>query len=330
MRVVVSRIDNPGVARAVMSGMPDPVQRGVAHVHVWRRHVNPGPQHMRTVRECTGPHAPEQIQVFLDTTVPVRAVPPRLGQCAAVFTDFVGAETVDIGLAVANQLLGILVQQLEIVRRGEHGRPVDPEPAHVFLNCIDVLDVFFGRIGVVETQVAEAAELLCHAEIHTNRLGVADVQVPVRLRRNARMHTATVSPAPLVLRADFANEIERSRWRRGSGVKLHLAIICGCLFRTGGVMRQIESMSSLVASSGKPISPICLSTRGTVSIVSAGGNSSAVVTFKSFIRRAVTRTRDSNEPAAWLYDCTAPSSFFRTSFRCPENVARRSYSSLPG
>ena len=43
----------------VMSGVPDPVQRGIPHVDVRRRHVDPGAQHMRTVGEFSCPHSPE-------------------------------------------------------------------------------------------------------------------------------------------------------------------------------------------------------------------------------------------------------------------------------
>src|SRR5437879_3020412 len=69
--------------------------------------------------------------------------------------------------------------------------------------------------------------------------------------------------------------------------------------------RTNSSSSGVVASSGKPIIPACLRTRGTVSIASAGGMSSFVVTSRSFRRRALTSTRDSREPTASLYACTA-------------------------
>ena len=42
---------------------------------------------------------------------------------------------------------------------------------------------FLGRIGVVEAQIAVAAEFLRHAEVQADRFGVADMQIAVRLRR---------------------------------------------------------------------------------------------------------------------------------------------------
>jgi len=53
--------------------------------------------------------------------------------------------------------------------------PVEAEPADVLLDRVDVLNVFFDRIGVVEAQVAAAAVLERHAEIEADGFGVADV-----------------------------------------------------------------------------------------------------------------------------------------------------------
>ena len=79
------------------------------------------------------------------------------------------------------------------------------------------------------------------------------------------------------------------------------------------------------------MSPTCFRTRGTVSIGSADGISAAVVTSSSFSRRALTSTRLSNDPAAWLYAWTAPSSFRRTSSKYSvkrANLGREFYERL--
>ena len=68
---------------------------------------------------------------------------------------------VDIGLAGADQMLGPVVELLEIVRGViEMLAPIEAEPAHVALDGVDVFLLFLGRIGVVEAQMAAAAELL--------------------------------------------------------------------------------------------------------------------------------------------------------------------------
>src|SRR5262249_54484707 len=101
---------------------------------------------------------------------------------------------VDIGLAGTNQIFGPGVELLEIVgRMVEVLAPVEAEPMHVGLDGVDILLLLPGRIGVVEPQVTATAELLRYAEIEADRLGVADVEVAVRLRRKPGDDSAVAS-----------------------------------------------------------------------------------------------------------------------------------------
>jgi hypothetical protein len=54
------------VAGAVVAGLADSVQGGVAHDQVGVGHVDFGPQHPGPVFVFAGTHALEQVQVFLD------------------------------------------------------------------------------------------------------------------------------------------------------------------------------------------------------------------------------------------------------------------------
>ena len=76
-----------------------------------------------------------------------------------------------------------------------------------FLNRLDVLDVLGRGIRVVEAQIAPAAELACHAEVHADGFDVADVRKAVRLRRKARGDLSAKAVAGDVLRDHFANEV---------------------------------------------------------------------------------------------------------------------------
>ncbi len=208
MGVVVGRIDRPRVAGAVVRDAPHPVEHRVAHVDVRRRHVDLGAQHQRPVLELAGAHPREQVEVLGHRAIAVRAVLARLGERAAILADLVGRQAVDVGQAGPDQVLGVAVERLEVVGGVEQAGPVEPEPLHVGLDRVDVLDVFLGRVGVVEAQVAAAAELAGDAEVQADRLGVADVQVPVRLRRKARRDAPRMTRRPDVLRDDRANEVE--------------------------------------------------------------------------------------------------------------------------
>jgi hypothetical protein len=84
--------------------------------------------------------------------------------------------------------------------------PVEAQPAHVALDGVDVLLLLLGRVGVVEAQVAAAAELPRDAEVEADRLGVPDVQVAVGLGRKARHHRLG-APRLQVAPHDVANEV---------------------------------------------------------------------------------------------------------------------------
>ena len=104
-----------------------------------------------------------------------------------MLADLVGGEVVDVGVAGLDQVHGPVVELVEVVGgEVEMLAPVEAEPADVFLDRVDVLLLFLDRVGVVEAQVAAAAELLGDPEVERDRLGVADVEVSVRLGREAR------------------------------------------------------------------------------------------------------------------------------------------------
>ena len=72
----------------------------------------------------------------------------------------------------------------------------------VALDGLHVLGVLFLRVGVVEAEVAGAAEALGCSEVHDEGLGVADVQVAVRLGREAGVEASAVA-ALLEVALDF-------------------------------------------------------------------------------------------------------------------------------
>jgi hypothetical protein len=77
---------------------------------------------------------------------------------------------------------------------------------HVVLDRGDVFGIFLRRVGVVETQVAAAAELGGDAEVQADRLGVADVQVAIGLRRKTRLDRG-MATAGEVVADDLPDEI---------------------------------------------------------------------------------------------------------------------------
>ena len=172
-------------------------------------HVDLGPQRLGAVGELALAHPLEQVEVLLDRAVAVGAVLARLGQRAAVLADLVAGQVADVRLALLDQLDRPLVHLLEVVGGVEEPVvPVGAEPADVLDDRIDVLLLFLLGVGVVEAQVELAAELRGDAVVQADALGVADVQIAVRLRREPRRH----APAPFarlqVVRDHLPDEVQ--------------------------------------------------------------------------------------------------------------------------
>src|SRR5262249_37730577 len=66
--------------------------------------------------------------------------------------------------------------------------PTADQPTDVVKNRIHVLDLFLGRIRIIIAQITNAAELTGDTEVQANTLGMADVQITIRLGRKARVN----------------------------------------------------------------------------------------------------------------------------------------------
>ena len=179
---VVHREDAPFRALTVVLDIADAVEHGVTHVEVAGGKVNLCAQGVLALRELAGAHAREQIEIFLD-----RAVAPGADgggvHIAAVFAELLRRQLAHIGKPFLDELHGVFVILLEVVRAEEKPvAPVKAEPVDVLLNGLNELVVLLGGVRVVHTQVADAAEFLGRAEVDAQCLAVADVQIAVRLR----------------------------------------------------------------------------------------------------------------------------------------------------
>jgi hypothetical protein len=188
VRVVVEWIDAPVVARPVVVGVLDAHERRVAHLHVGRRHIDLRAEYPLTRLEFACAHAPVELEALFDGTLPVGALLAHfLNGAAVLLRKLLFGEVADVRAPEADQLFAELVEALEVVRRVIHVLPpIEPEPAHVALNRLDVLHVFGRRVRVVHAQVTAPAEFARNAEIDANRLRVPDVEVAVRFRRKPR------------------------------------------------------------------------------------------------------------------------------------------------
>ena len=124
-----------------------------------------------------------------------------------MLANLVGREVVDVRLAGLDEMDGPLVELVEVVgREVEMLAPVEPEPANIRFDRVDVLLLFLDRVRVVEPQMTATTELGSDAEVEADRFRVPDVQVAVRLRREA-CDDRLVPAFAQVSRDDVADEV---------------------------------------------------------------------------------------------------------------------------
>ena len=173
-----------------------------------RRHVDLRAQRARAIGELAGAHAAEKVEVLIDAARrgtascgPGSVSVPRYSRTSSAERSQTNALPSRMSFSRAQ------VQHFEIVRRVAQVVPFEAEPAHVVLDRVDVFLLFPGRVGVVEAQVAVAAEFAREAEVQADRLGMAEVQVAVRLRRKPRRHASAVLSGGAVVDDDLADEM---------------------------------------------------------------------------------------------------------------------------
>ena len=167
-----------------------------------------GTQYRFSLFEFPGAHFLEELEVFLGRPVPVGAFLARLVEGATVLAHLVLAKLVDICLANLNELNRHLVKLVKIIGGViESTVPVVAKPVYILGDGVDIFLFFFCRIGIVKAQVARTAVLFRNAEVQTDRFGMADVQITVRLGRKARMNFAIKAPIFIVLFDDGGNEV---------------------------------------------------------------------------------------------------------------------------
>ena len=206
---IVHRIDIPlASCTVVRMGGDDAVDDRITEVHVRVGHINLGTEHHLAILYLAALHGFEQAQVFLDRTVAIRRSHTGFGRRTFLLGYLLGRLLIHVGLTLLDETDGEVVELLEVVGSVIDIAPTETQPADVTLDGFYIFGVLFGRVGVVETQVADAVVFLCDTEVHANSLDVADVQVAVRLRRKTRLDTSVIHSLCEVFFYDLLNKIE--------------------------------------------------------------------------------------------------------------------------
>ena len=215
MGEVVQRVNAPLIAGAMVRGVTDPVDRGIAKIDVRASHVDLEAEHMGAIGKFARTHPAKEGKILLGAALPIGAVLPRLGQRTARGAHFFGRLAVDVRQAMLDEPLGEAIQMIVIVRRVVAMRaPVITQPADGFGDRVLVFDVLLEWIRVVEAQMTDTVVLGREAEVQHDRLGVPEMQISVRLRRESRDHATAVFSATVILGDDRAQKVCADRFAR--------------------------------------------------------------------------------------------------------------------
>lgn len=62
-------------------------------------------------------------------------------------------------------------------------RPFEPQPTDVIHDCLGKILAFLQRVGIIKTEIGAATEFSRNAKVQTDGLGMANVQMTIRFRR---------------------------------------------------------------------------------------------------------------------------------------------------
>jgi hypothetical protein len=129
-----------------------------------------------------------------------------------VLPDFVRTQAANIGFALLDELQGILVK-LFIIIGGiiETILPVKSQPPHVSKDRIHILLGFSTWIRVIKSEITGPSILGSDTEIETDRLGMSDMKVSIRLGGKTCGHTGMEPVGSYVFIDNFPDEVRRRR-----------------------------------------------------------------------------------------------------------------------
>ena len=209
MREVVTRINTPGIPDAVVMHPLDAIHHGVAHIHVGMRHVDFRAQDFFAIGKLAGPHPLKEVEALGGGSLAVGTRLAGGGDAATVFPHFIKAQIVHVGIAGFDKLAGPVKELFKVITRKTDLCPFKTKPANIVLNRLHKLLALLLGVGVVKTQVAKPLEFTGDLKIQANRLGVPDLQVAVRFRRETCLHPPIMFPGGYVGSHHLANEINR-------------------------------------------------------------------------------------------------------------------------
>ena len=166
-------------------------------------------QHPASVREFSVPHAGKEVGIFLNASVPERAVCAGGGYGAPGLSDFLLILVIYVSQSFGNEPVCPVVQLFKIVRGIKLIGPLEPQPVDVFFNGIYVFHFFLYGVGVIKTEVCCSVVFQTQTKIQANAFGMSYMQVTVRFRREPGNNRCVFALRQIRFN-NFLNKIQRT------------------------------------------------------------------------------------------------------------------------
>ena len=206
MSEVVHGISIPFGTCADVRNVQNAINQWVTEKHVGMSHIYFCTKHKCSRLTFAAVHEFKQAQVLLNRTVAERTVGAWAGGGSLLLGNHFSTLLVNIGTSLLDEPHGKVPQLLEIVAGIIDIRPFEAQPLDVVFYAFNVFRVFFDGVGVIETQVTDAAIFFCKTKVNSNSLSMSDVQIAIGFRGEACLQSSTVFPFSQVFFYKLFNE----------------------------------------------------------------------------------------------------------------------------
>ena len=177
-------------------------------MHIRTGHVYLRPQHHSARRHLTRIHLSKQLEALLRRSVSIWGVLARCCWSTLLLCNLLCGLFVNISLALFNEFYRQIPQFLKIVRSIVYGSPLKAKPLYVTLDSLNILQIFLLRVGVIHTKIADSTIFSGNAKIKGNGLGVAYMQIAVRLWRETGLNFSSILTFRQILFNGFFYKIQ--------------------------------------------------------------------------------------------------------------------------
>src|SRR5690349_4759687 len=142
MGKIIHRVNAPFIPGPVMMCVLDTVKNWIPHQHIEMTHIDLRTKCSASIRKSAVLHFCKQLEVLFYAAVPERTIPAGLCRCSFHGSDLFTGTIIHVSQTFFDQLDGILVKCIEIIRSIVLVLPGKTQPANIIFDTLDVFCLF--------------------------------------------------------------------------------------------------------------------------------------------------------------------------------------------